>query len=257
MSTPDKCVLGLVFMLGTCWGSFLHVCIVRIPAGLSVIAPRSRCPHCLKPLKWYDNIPLFGWLLLRARCRNCSTVVPVRYPLTELLTAVLLSLFWVRFPFDWVLLPYGVLLSLLIIASGVDVDEGWIPDRCSIGGMAAGLLVSFFLPILHRETSPFGGLLLSSLGLATGLGLLWLVGALGKLILKREAMGLGDVKLLGAIGAFLGWEGVLFAIFVAALLGSVIGLVLIAGGQHTLQARMPFGPYLATATIVWLLGGSG
>ena len=168
--------LPWVFLLGVCWGSFLHLCAVRIPKGLSIVLPPSHCPHCEVRLRAMDAIPLLGWLLIRGRCRSCATSVPIRYPLSELICGGLFVLIWGGYGLDWILLPYGVLLSLLFVGSIVDLDEQWIPDRCSYGAMGLGLLFSMGYPELHGEMEWIAALVESAIGLVAGGGLLFLVG---------------------------------------------------------------------------------
>ena len=246
----------VTFIFGACLGSFLNVCIYRIPAELSVVKPRSRCPKCLTNLAWRDNIPIFGWIFLGGKCRYCKESIPVRYPAVELLTALLFAAFWWQYSYDILLVPYLILAFGLLLGSFVDLDEMWIPDRVTIGGMIVGPILSFLIPSMHAQTGHLGGLIQSLLGLGLGFGSLWLVSFFGKLILKKDAMGFGDVKLMGALGAFLGWEAVLFIIFISSLLGSIVGISLILAGKRELQGRIPFGPYIAAAALIWMLGGS-
>ena len=246
----------VVFIYGACLGSFLNVCIYRIPEELSVIKPRSRCPKCLTNLAWYDNIPIFGWIFLKGKCRYCKAPISARYPLVELLTAVLFTLLWFRFPYNILLLPYGLLLFGLVLGTFVDLDHMWLPDRVTIGGMIFGPLFAFLFPQMFQETLHLQGLLHSLVGMGVGFGLFWCIGFLGRLILKKDAMGFGDVKLMGTLGAFLGVEGVWFITFMASLVGAVVGLGLIALRKQDLQSRIPFGPYLALAALIWILGGS-
>jgi len=257
MGFADCYFTFVVFLFGACWGSFLNVCIYRIPAELSVVKPRSRCPTCGTPIPWFDNIPLLSWLLLGARCRQCKTPISARYPAIELLTAVLFTWLWLRYPYDVLLAPYWLLVFGLVLASVVDIDEMWLPDRCTIGGMVAGPVLGFLIPAMHGAEGHVAGLVRSLAGLAFGFGLLWSVSFFGRLILKKDAMGFGDVKLMGALGAFLGLEAVVFIVFVSSLLGSVAGISFILAGRKEWQSRIPFGPYLALAAVVWMLGGSG
>jgi leader peptidase (prepilin peptidase)/N-methyltransferase len=256
MSFIDWYFTFVVFVLGACWGSFLNVCIYRIPAELSVVKPRSRCPKCMTNLAWKDNIPILGWVLLGGKCRYCKASISPRYPAIELLTAVLFAWVWWVYPYNWLVLPYAVMVFGLILGSMVDFDEMWLPDRCTIGGMIIGPIFSFFLPAMHGVTTRMEGLLESLIGLAAGFGSLWLVGALGKLILKKDAMGFGDVKLMGALGAFLGWQSIVFIVFVSSLLGTMVGVSFILLGKKEWQSKIPFGPYIALAAIIWMLGGS-
>ncbi|MBT8045682.1 MAG: prepilin peptidase [Pontiella sp.] len=256
MTFIDWYFTAIVFLFGACWGSFLNVCIYRIPAELSVIKPRSRCPKCMTDLAWKDNIPIFGWLLLRGKCRYCQIPIPARYPSIELLTAILFTLVWLRFPYDLLLAPYWLLVFGLVLGSMVDIDEMWLPDRCTIGGMIIGPLLSFLIPSMHGAESHLDGLAQSLIGLAVGFGSLWSVALIGKLMLKKDAMGFGDVKLMGALGAFLGWQSIIFIVFVSSLIGTIVAVAFIAAGKREWQSKIPFGPYIALAAILWVLGGS-
>ena len=252
----------VVFVFGACWGSFLNVCIYRIPAELSVVKPRSRCPKCLTNLAWRDNLPIFGWLLLGGKCRYCKVPISPRYPIVETVTAVLFTWVWFRYPlmaeggYDFRFIAYWLLVFGLLLGSMVDIDEMWIPDRCTIGGMIIGPILSFLIPSMHGSADHVEALIRSLVGLGVGFGLLWSVSFLGKLALKKDAMGFGDVKLMGALGAFFGYESVLFIIFVSSLLGSLIGVTFIVSGKKEWQSRIPFGPYIALAALIWLFGGS-
>ncbi|VGO14992.1 Leader peptidase PppA [Pontiella desulfatans] len=252
----------VVFMFGACWGSFLNVCIYRIPAELSVVKPRSRCPKCMTDLAWKDNIPIFGWIFLGGKCRYCKVPISPRYPSIELLTAILFTWVWLVFPvmvedgFDFRFVPYWVMVFGLILGSMVDFDEMWLPDRCTIGGMIIGPIFSFLIPAMHGAETHLGGLIDSLIGLAVGFGSLWSVSVIGKLVLKKDAMGFGDVKLMGALGAFLGWESIIFIVFVSSLIGTIVGVSFIAAGNKEWQSKIPFGPYIALAAVVWMLGGS-
>ncbi len=253
----------IVFMFGACLGSFLNVCIYRIPAELSVVKPRSRCPKCMTNLAWRDNIPILGWLMLRGKCRYCKAPISARYPSVELLTAILFTLVWLKYPIiqseelDFRFLAYWLMMFGLVLGTFVDIDEMWLPDRCTIGGMILGPIFSFLIPSMHGAEGHVGGLVLSLVGMGFGFGLFWSISLLGRLILKKDAMGFGDVKLMGALGAFLGFESIIFITFVSSLFGAVIGISFIAMGKRELQSKIPFGPYIAFAAVLWMLGGSG
>lgn len=260
---------ALSFAWGACIGSFLNVCIYRIPRELSTVTPRSYCPHCKKAIPWYLNIPLLSWLMLGGRCRFCSTEISPRYFIVELLTGILFLLVWLKFDMvpgprplglaavtDWKLVPvYWLVVTGLILGTFVDFEHLIIPDRVTIGGIMAGFVLSAVVPSLHGQLSWLRALMSASLGMAIGWGLLWTMGALGKLILKKDAMGFGDVKLLGAIGAFLGWRAVLFNIFISSLAGSIVGITLVLTRQKQMQSRIPYGPYIALAAVIWMLWG--
>jgi leader peptidase (prepilin peptidase)/N-methyltransferase len=247
----------LAFFFGACVGSFLNVCIHRIPYEESVIHPRSHCPKCGHMIAWYDNIPLVSWLALRAKCRGCGAPISPRYFLVELLTALLFLAAWNLNGISVITLVHWLVISGLILGTFVDFEHMIIPDRVTLGGMAAGLVCSTAFPVIQGRETWMQGLLASAAGLAIGSGLLLAVGQIGKMAFKKDAMGLGDVKLLGAIGAFFGWPSVLFTIMVSSLAGSAVGIALILRKNKEWQSRIPYGPYIALAALIWMLGGSG
>ncbi len=210
-------------LTGTCVGSFLNVCIYRIPKDESVVSPRSHC-GCGQPIAWHDNIPVLSWFLLRGRARCCGRPFSFRYPAIELLTATLFVACWLVFP-PAKALAGTVLCSIVICAHFIDHDHMIIPDVFTVGGAAAGVLLSMLLPSLHGQAHDYFLIasmragLESVLGLFVGSALVLWVALFAEAILKREAMGFGDVKYLGALGAFVGWQGAVFAMFGGALLG--------------------------------------
>lgn len=239
------------FVLGACLGSFYNVCIYRIPAGRSVVRPGSHCA-CGQPIAWYDNLPILSWLLRRGRARCCGRRFSVRYPLVEALTGALFALAWWHYP-PLEAFALWVFLSLLVIATFIDLDHYEIPDFASIGGFVAGIGLSILVPTLHPAvtlTGPLGGfqaLVLSLQGALLGAGLILWIAVLAEAVLKKEAMGFGDVKLMGAIGAFCGWQGAVFALFGGAVLGTValpfvaVGYRLTTGQWPRLTAPEPAG----------------
>jgi leader peptidase (prepilin peptidase)/N-methyltransferase len=245
----------MAFVGGACIGSFLNVCIHRIPREESIVHPRSRCPACGHPITWRDNIPLVSYFLLKTRCRHCGAAISPRYFVVELLTAFLFLAVWNHYGLDARTPVYLLMVSGLILGTFVDLDHMIIPDRVSLGGMAAGLLCSGLVPDLHGQADAWLGVRDAAVGLAAGSGILLLVAWLGRRLLKKDAMGLGDVKLLGAIGAFLGWPGVLFTVMLSSLVGSAAGVGMILGGHREWQSRIPYGPYLALGAVTWVLGG--
>ena len=339
------------FFFGAFIGSFLNVCIYRIPRGISVANPaRSYCPNCKHPIPWTENIPILSWFLLGRRCSHCDERISPRYVIVETLTAMLFATaaFLVPLP---TLLSVLVIISILIVATFVDLEFMIIPDAVSKSGIVAGLVLSLLTPGLHRTSSPLLSFGSSLLGAALGAAILYLVGELGKLAFgryklvlstptkfsfevvpkddrrilidgepflwnehffrksdrvivhaqeaeingttyqntaltffhdrlvtsggaipldeishlvgrtayaefPREAMGLGDVKLIAAIGTFVGWEGILFTIVAASFIGAVYGLTGIALGKRERSSKIPFGPYLAVGAVIWLFWGS-
>lgn len=213
------------FMIGACVGSFLNVCIYRIPVGKSVVFPGSHC-GCGQPIAWYDNIPMFSWLLLRGRARCCGRPFSFRYPAIEFLTALLFLACWLLFSPGKAICGW-VLLSALIAGTFTDLDHLEIPDVFTIGLGVTGVLLAFAIPSLHGESS--GLYVLDSLrsgvkataGLLIGSGLILWIALVAETLLKKEAMGFGDVKLVGAIGAFAGWQGAIFTLFGGAVIGTV------------------------------------
>lgn len=335
------------FVLGCVVGSFLNVCIYRLPRGLSIVWPRSHCPSCNYSIPWYLNIPLVSWLMLRGRCGNCGGRISVRYFSVELLTGTVFLLSWLVYGRQsvWLALVYCIVLSGLIVASFIDAEHLIIPDQITLGGVGMGVVCSILLPALHGASGPAESLKRSLLGAAFGAALIFGILHFGKLVfgrqrirlptgakvvftetalvlpdktipyedvffrrsdtivlhaktvelvdrcywdvdvqlkpetlrigheqfnpedvlqmevvtdelvLPREAMGFGDVKFMAAIGSFVGWQGVGFALMVSSLIGSVLGVGLVLAGKRAWSSRMPYGPFIAMATVVWIFGG--
>ena len=255
---------------GACIGSFLNVCIYRIPLELSVVSPGSHCPSCKKPIRWFQNIPVLAYLFLRGKCARCGVRISPRYAVVELLTALLFLLAWLKFDMaggsrplglvpvtDLLLVPvFWLVIMGLVLGTFVDFEHMIIPDRVTLGGIACGLAASALVPSLHGETTVTASLMRGAIGAAFGFGLLWSVAMLGEFVFKKEAMGFGDVKLMGAIGAFFGWQAVCFTVLISSFAGTLVGLTLIATGRKEMQSRIPYGPYLALAALLWLFWGS-
>lgn len=253
------------FALGCCIASFLNVVIWRVPRGESVQSPPSHCPRCDAPIPWWCNIPVLSWIFLRGKCLRCKNPISVRYPLVELLGGVLfLAAFWrygFHAPFAW------VWISLMIAGTFIDFDHQLLPDFVTVGGMVYGVLLSAgfwalssFTPFDVRSIPgvPFAVPVLRSLaGLCFGFGLLWLVRFFGTLAFRREAMGLGDVFLMGAVGAILGPAAVLASLVLSALYGSIVGIAMIALNRTRLgkYASIPYGPYICMGALTWMFRG--
>jgi len=336
------------FVLGCMVGSFLNVCIHRMPLGESVVSPPSHCPHCNYSIPWYLNIPLITWLYLRGKCRNCQAPISIRYFLVEFLTGLLFLGSWLAFGHQsaWLALIYAIFLAGLVVATFIDFEHFIIPDEITIGGMVAGFIFSFLVPALQGEASLSGAMRRSLLGMGTGAGVIYLIVRVGKLVfgrqrltlpidtkivftetavqlpdkeipyedlfyrdsdtvtlrartvelvdrcygdvvvrlspaslkigeeklnpeevphleavsteivLPREAMGLGDVKFMAAIGAFLGWQAVFFSLVVSSFIGSLVGISLVLMKKRALSSRLPYGPYIAMAAAVWIFAGA-
>ena len=230
--------------LGLLFGSFFNVCIYRIPRGESIVFPGSHCPHCNHAIKPWDNIPIVSYLALGGKCRFCKVRISWRYPLVEALTAGLFLYTVHRFSISRAGLVYLVFVSALIVISFIDIDHRIIPDKISLPGIVFGLLAAIFLLPLQWYDS--------LLGILIGGGIILVVGYLGELVFKKEAMGGGDMKLLAMIGAFLGWKLGLLTIFFASLAGAVIGLVM---KMFTGDEYIPFGPFLALGALGALFFG--
>jgi leader peptidase (prepilin peptidase)/N-methyltransferase len=338
------------FAFGCIIGSFLNVCIYRMPLDLSVVSPPSHCPHCKYSIPFYLNVPLFTWLMLKGRCRNCGAPIAPRYFIVELLTGLTFLSCWLAFGEQrpagpWLALVYAIFLAGLIVATFIDFEHFIIPDEITLGGAALGFVISFLLPALHGASSNRQGMWESALGIVAGAGIVYGVLRGGKLlfgrqkvklpaeativfsetalclpdkeiaydeifyrdsdtivfqarrlelvdrgyanvtvrlspsrlrindeevdpdsvahleavcseiVLPREAMGLGDVKFMAAIGAFLGWQAVLFTLVVASLVGAVYGGAMVALRKQEWSGRLYFGPFLAAAATLWVFSG--
>lgn len=246
-----------VFFFGAAWGSFFNVCIHRMPRDLSVVRPPSACPVCKKFIKFYDNIPLVSYILLRGKCRNCHTKISPRYFLVELLTAVIfIGEMHVFIGESYIKAISAIIFtSLLLVASFIDLEHYIIPDEISLGGFAVGLILSAVFPSLMGTTSHLKGFLYSfGAALACG-GLLLLIALIAEFVLKKEAMGMGDVKLLFLIGSFLGIKTGLLSILLASFVGSVFGIAMIVKKDAAWQSKIPFGPYLAIGALISLFFG--
>jgi leader peptidase (prepilin peptidase) / N-methyltransferase len=236
-----------VFLFGCVLGSFYNVVIYRLPLRLSIVAPGSMCPGCRRPIAPYDNIPILSYLILGGKCRHCKTRISVRYPLVEALVGFFALILFRRYGLHPQFGIEFVFVSLLVIIAFIDLDTFLIPDILSLSGIALGFLFSFFTPRLSWTDS--------LLGILLGGGLIYLVAAAFWLIRRKEGMGGGDVKLLGMIGAFAGWPGVLFTILVSSVSGTIIAIPLMWRSGKNLGSQIPFGPFLALGAIMYLFFG--
>ena len=343
---PKYFIAAVYFITGSMIGSFLNVCIHRMPLEQSLIHPPSHCPKCEYSIPWYLNIPIFAWIRLGGRCENCAEPINIRYPLVELLTGMAFLAAWLSTQPDALLaVALCLLLAGFITATFIDFDHQIIPDEITIGGMAVGLIFSVAAPQLHNAPSRFDALQASLIGLVVGFGIIYLVVRAGKLafgkqtfevedeerltfteealvfsdgampydeifyrksdtitlhaknlelidrcffdvdialtmkqltigdeifnpeqikhmevttdeiVIPREAMGFGDVKFMGAIGAFLGWQATIFSLMVSAVMGSAVGVTLMILKKDEWAGRLPYGPYIALAAVIWIFGG--
>ncbi|OQY23983.1 MAG: prepilin peptidase [Desulfobacteraceae bacterium 4572_35.2] len=240
-------VLAIVFVFGSIIGSFLNVCIYRIPAGLSIVSPPSRCGHCETMLRWYHNVPILSFLVLRRRCAFCRVKISWRYPLIEALNGGLFVLVFYFYGISLPTLVFFLFVSALVVITFIDLDHQIIPDVISLSGIVVGFGCSFVLPWLSWQDSLYGILL--------GGGSLFAVAAGYELLTKKQGMGGGDIKLLAMLGAFLGWKAVLPIIFLSSLVGTLIGVPLMLIKGENGRLAIPFGPFLALASVVYLFWG--
>ena len=233
-------------LFGLVIGSFLNVCIYRIPRGESIIKPGSHCPYCLKPIRSYDNIPVLSYILLGGRCRYCGARISPRYPLVEIASAVLALAVLYRFGPGLRFIVYYAFSCSLLVITFIDLDHQMIPNSITLGGIIAGIVLNPVLPLSFKD---------SLLGLVLGSGTLLMVIYGYLLITGRQGMGGGDVKLLGMIGIFTGWQGVVFTILISSLIGSITGITWIILTKKDMKAAMPFGPFLSLGAIIYIFWG--
>jgi leader peptidase (prepilin peptidase)/N-methyltransferase len=259
----------LAFLLGLVIGSFLNVCILRIPAEKSIVLPASSCTKCGNAIAPYDNIPVFSWLILGGKCRNCKTAISHMYPAVELLTGLLFLACYFAFGLTLEALKWAIFAAILVDLTVTDLRERILPDVVNFFGLGVGLLFSFFTKpidgtamwIANRwfdfpPPQPALSFVDAILGAVAGSGLLWVV-AEGYFRLRgREGMGLGDVKMMAAVGAFLGLKRTLLTVLVGSLLGSVIGIILIAVSKKDRNYELPFGTFLGAGALLVLFFGT-
>ncbi len=242
----DLLINTFAFLFGAVVGSFLNVCIYRLPRRLSVVSPPSHCPKCQAPVAWFDNLPLVSFLTLRGKCRKCRAPIPFRYFLVELTSALLWLVLWIAYGPSWLFAVSILFFSLLFIAIITDLETGLIPDKLNVFGMASGLALGAFFPGAFAETLWFRGLIASGLGLLVGGGILLATGVIGTWAFKKDSMGGGDVKLLAMIGSFLGWKSVILVFFTAPFLALPVALY---SRFLKKEETIPYGPFLAFAAI--------
>jgi len=244
---PAALISTAVFLLGAAIGSFLNVCIYRLPLGRSIVTPGSACPACGHRIRWFENIPILSFLLLRARCSACNQPISLRYPFVELVMGILAVFLWQKFPFQVDFFIYLTFCAAMVIITFIDLDHMIIPDIISLPGIAIGFAASFISNSMDWQQSLMGILL--------GGGLFYAVAFIFCLVTKREGLGGGDIKLLAMIGAFLGWQAIAFVIFLSAFVGAVVGLIYTRLYSKGENAQIPYGPFLAGAAICYLFYG--
>ncbi|MCX5885387.1 MAG: prepilin peptidase, partial [Proteobacteria bacterium] len=210
-------ILVFAFLLGSAIGSFLNVCIYRLPLNISIILPPSHCPTCKRPIPFYDNIPILSYILLRGKCRSCNAPISFQYPFVEFLTGLVALALTLRFGLSLTTIIYFIFISALLVITFIDLKYQIIPDVISLPGIGIGLLASLVLPSIS--------FLDSLLGILVGGGSLLIISYTYYFLTKREGMGLGDVKLLAMIGAFLGWQGALIGLITGAFVGTLAGVL--------------------------------
>ena len=273
-------ILGVFsFGLGACIASFLNVVIWRVPRGESIVSPPSHCPKCNAPIKWYQNLPIVAWLALRGKCANCKAPISPRYIIIETIGGLLFLATFLKFlapevaltktgisapwPFVLYLAVMWIWISLMIVGSMIDFDHQLLPDFVTVGGMILGLLFSGAMSAYLFFTTPnvhwFNLEIVWSLaGLILGFGLLWLIRFVGGKVFKREAMGLGDVFLMGAVGALFGPVAVLVTLILSSVFGSVvgIGMIMLSKARLGRLVAIPFGPYICMGCLAWMFLGN-
>jgi leader peptidase (prepilin peptidase) / N-methyltransferase len=242
----NQATLILVGFLGLCVGSFLNVCIHRLPRRESLIHPPSHCPNCGRQLSWFDNIPIVSWIVLRGRCRGCRTPIAVRYPLVELITAILWVVIAASTPPGALLASRLVLVTALIVLFMIDLEHQILPNVITLPGIAVGFLFSLIAP---------PGPVSSFLGMVVGAGILYAIAAGYLLVRGEEGMGMGDVKMLAMLGAFLGWPAVLLTLVLSSFAGAVAGILLMVFSRGTMRYALPFGTFLAMGAVIAMLSG--
>jgi leader peptidase (prepilin peptidase)/N-methyltransferase len=236
----------LVAILGLVVGSFLNVVIYRLPRGQSLVWPGSACPKCGTPIRWYDNVPVLGWLMLRGRCRSCRAPISIQYPIVEVITFVAFLAAWWQTGEDLLLIPRLVFVSALIVLFAIDFEHQLLPNAITLPGIVAGVLFALFLPPGIRD---------SLIGMAVGGGVLWAIGEAWSRLRGMEAMGFGDVKMLAMVGAFLGWKMVVVTFVMSSLIGGLAATALLVTRRTTWTSAIPYGTFLALAAFVAALWG--
>jgi leader peptidase (prepilin peptidase) / N-methyltransferase len=245
MTDETLAFIGLA-VLGLVVGSFLNVCIHRLPRKASIVQPPSTCPTCGYVLRWFDNIPVVSYALLGGRCRQCRTPISIRYPIVELVTMAVFVVHYMVFGLDIILVPRLLFASVLIALFAIDLEHHLLPNVVTLPGIVVGLAFSVLLP---------PGLPDALIGVVVGGGVLWLIGEAYYRYSGQEGMGGGDVKMLAMIGAFLGWKLVILTLVLSSILGSLIGVLVIAIRRGGLKYALPYGTFLALAALIASLYG--
>ncbi|MFZ5563527.1 MAG: prepilin peptidase [Thermodesulfobacteriota bacterium] len=244
---PEYLIGGILFVFGACIGSFLNVCIYRLPLGRSIVFPPSSCPQCKRPIAPWDNMPIVSYLLLLGRCRHCRMPISMRYPLVEAITGFCATAVYLKYGLTLEGLVFFIFIAALIVVIFIDIDYQIIPDVISLPGIPVFFLASAFI----TSTTVADSLL----GILAGGGSLLIVAVTYRMITGKEGMGGGDIKLLAMIGALCGWKGVLFTIFVSSLTGTLVGMAIMVVKDKNMKLAIPFGPFLSLGAIVYIFYG--
>jgi leader peptidase (prepilin peptidase) / N-methyltransferase len=246
MST--EIIIPIVFIFGACIGSFLNVCVYRIPISRSIVKPGSMCPRCQSSIRFYDNIPILSYLWLMGKCRRCGEKISIRYPIIEMLTGFLACICFIKFGYSLEFIIYFAFITILLVISFIDLDYKIIPDIISLPAIPIGLLTAWIVPSITFIDAFIGTLL--------GGGILYFIAWTYQMITGKEGMGGGDIKLLAMIGAFIGWKGVLVTIFIASASGTIVGILLMLIAHKNIKYAVPFGPFLAIGAVIYVFIGS-
>ncbi|MEW6143696.1 MAG: prepilin peptidase [Thermodesulfobacteriota bacterium] len=271
MSEREVLLYVFSFILGSVIGSFLNVCIYRLPRGESIAFPPSHCTSCGRGIRFYNNIPILSYIILRGKCADCGSRIPLRYPIVELISGITLTGLFYKFGLSLDALFYALLVYSLIAVTFIDLSHMIIPNAITIPGAVVGLIFNALVTDWGKSRDLLGAFswslenffgvlnevpfLDSVFGLVTGGGLLFLIAFLYIAVRKQEGMGMGDVKLLAMIGAFLGWKGVVFVMLVSSLLGTITGLSIILYKKGDLKYALPFGPFISLAAVIYVFTG--
>jgi len=233
---PSGLQIGFAAALGAIVGSFLNVCVYRLPRKLSIVWPASACPKCRRELSWYENVPVLSYAVLRGRCRTCRERIGIRYPIIEAITALMFAAAWWYYGPGLLLASRLVFGCALVVLFAIDLEHHLLPNAITLPGIAVGLAFSLFVE---------PGWWMALLGVVLGGGALYATAEVYYRVRHEEGLGMGDVKMLAMVGAFLGWKLTLMTLMLASVAGSIIGLALIAAGRGTMKYALPFGTFLA------------
>ncbi len=244
---PEILITVYITVVGTCIGSFLNVCIYRLPVSESIVFPKSKCPKCSQPIRWYDNIPVLSYIMLRGRCRECRVRIPVRYTVVEITTGLCALAVYKSYGLTLPAICYFIFIAALIVVIFIDIDHKIIPNTITLPGIPICFLLSFGIPDVTWKAS--------LIGILAGGGSLFLVAKGYQIVTHKDGMGGGDIKLLAMMGAFIGWQGVLFTIYVSSILGTVVGVIVMIAAGKNFKYAIPFGPFLSIGAITYIFFG--